>query len=694
MSFLAPLFLAGFAALAIPILIHLSHRTKKEAIPFPSLMFLSKVPFRTVRRQRIRHWLLFLLRSAAIILLVAAFARPLFENLSLGAAGAGSAREIVVMIDRSFSMSYGDRWQRAVAAAHEVIDGIGPEDRASIVFFSNGVEVANQPTGDPGVLHGTIDNAEVGPGHTQYAPVLQAAARILDASTMPNREAVLITDFQRTGWDDREDVQLPRGVTLTRLDIGLDQASNVALTGLTADRIIRSGRERAALSARIVNLGPEAVDGLGVTLEIDGQQTAAQSVDLGSNGSATVRFPPFALPRRRVQGVVRTSGDALPLDDVFRFVLSPGQVLSVLILEHADARRDESLYLARALAVGTEPAYRVTVKKVTQFRPSDLAGRSAVILNDAPFPRGSRGKSLTDFVSGGGGMLIVLGQRSTGRWPAEAADLLPGVLRGPVDRLSDRGATLSLTDYDHPILEIFSAPRNGDFSQARFFRYRKLEENQTARVLARFDDGSVALAEVESGEGVAVTWSSGLADSWNDFPLQPVFLPFIHQLIKHLADYSPQRQWYNVGQVFDVAHSFGDTVDEVMVESPSGERRAESLRGEHLYVHLDEPGFYRVRPLESAAGPNVVVAVNPSVSESDLTRLDPEVLAGAVTYRSGGVEEAPRLAATLTPAERERKQGVWWYLLMTALLILVAETAVSNRISKDPPSGSRNRRGP
>ncbi len=689
MSFLAPLFLAGFAALAIPILIHLSHRTKKEAIPFPSLMFLSKVPFRTVRRQQIRHWLLFLLRSAAIILLVTAFARPLFKNLSLGAAGTSNAREIVVMMDRSFSMSYGDRWQRAVAAAHEVIDGIGPEDRVSLVFFSDRVEVASQPTGDAGVLNGMIDRARVGAGHTQYAPALQAASRILDASTMPNREAVLITDFQRTGWDDREDVRLPQGVALTRLDIGVDQASNVALTGLTADRVIRSGRERAALSVRIVNLGPEAVDGLGVTLEIDGQQMAAQSADLASNGSATVRFPPFALPRREVQGVVRTTGDALPLDDVFRFVLLPGQVLSVLILEHASARRDESLYLARALAVGTEPAYRVTVKKVTQFRPSDLVGQSAVILNDAQFPRGSRGTSLTDFVSDGGGMLIVLGQRSTGRWPAESADLLPGVLRGPVDRLSDRGGTLNLTDYDHPILEIFSAPRHGDFSQARFFRYRKLEENQTARVLARFDDGSVALAEVARGEGVAVTWTSGLADSWNDFPLQPVFLPFVHQLVKHLAHYSPKRQWYNVGQMYDIAQTFGDTVDEVLVESPSGERRAKSLLGEHPYVQLDESGFYRIRLLESDGGPNVVIAVNPSVSESDLTRLDPEMLAGAVTHRSGGVEKEPRLAATLTPAERERKQGVWWYLLMTALLILVAETAISNRISKASPSGSR-----
>jgi len=52
-SLLAPLFLAGLVALAIPVIIHLTQKTKKEAIQFPSLMFLSRVPYKTTRRQQI-----------------------------------------------------------------------------------------------------------------------------------------------------------------------------------------------------------------------------------------------------------------------------------------------------------------------------------------------------------------------------------------------------------------------------------------------------------------------------------------------------------------------------------------------------------------------------------------------------------------------------------------------------------------
>ena len=37
LSFLAPLFFAGLAALAIPIIVHLTHRQKANVVPFPSV---------------------------------------------------------------------------------------------------------------------------------------------------------------------------------------------------------------------------------------------------------------------------------------------------------------------------------------------------------------------------------------------------------------------------------------------------------------------------------------------------------------------------------------------------------------------------------------------------------------------------------------------------------------------------------
>src|ERR1041385_8792061 len=93
MSFLAPFFLAGLGAIAVPIFVHLIQRERKRVVEFPSLMFVQKIPYQSVRRRRIRHWFLLLMRAAAIALIVAAFARPFFpEGAAAAIAAAGGSR--------------------------------------------------------------------------------------------------------------------------------------------------------------------------------------------------------------------------------------------------------------------------------------------------------------------------------------------------------------------------------------------------------------------------------------------------------------------------------------------------------------------------------------------------------------------------------------------------------------------------
>src|SRR5829696_2353067 len=141
MSLLTPLFLLGLAGLAVPVIIHLIQRERKNVVAFPSLMFLRRIPYQSVNRRRIRNWPLLLLRLAALTLLVLAFTRPFLRRDALAAAAAGGAREVVILLDRSYSLGYGDRWQRAVAAARNVIGGVNPGDRATLAFFDTGVDV-------------------------------------------------------------------------------------------------------------------------------------------------------------------------------------------------------------------------------------------------------------------------------------------------------------------------------------------------------------------------------------------------------------------------------------------------------------------------------------------------------------------------------------------------------------------------
>src|SRR5437016_811152 len=153
MAFLAPAFFIGLLAIGLPIVIHLIQRERKEVVHFPSLMFLRRIPYQSVQRRRIHNWLLLLLRAAAMALVVAAFARPFFRQDPVNAAAASAgAREVVILLDRSASMGYGDRWEKARDEARKVVRGLGAADRATLVLFGTTTEETVRGTSDRGQL--------------------------------------------------------------------------------------------------------------------------------------------------------------------------------------------------------------------------------------------------------------------------------------------------------------------------------------------------------------------------------------------------------------------------------------------------------------------------------------------------------------------------------------------------------------
>ena len=687
MGLLAPLFLLGLTALAVPVIIHMIQRERKEVIEFPSLMFIRKIPFHSFRRQRIRHWFLLLLRCAALALLVFAFTRPFIRSPALAAVTAG-AGEVVILLDRSYSMGYGDRWQRAKEEALDVINGLAADDRATVILFDSGAEASARSTTNRASLTGLVNDAEVSAGVTRYGPALKLAEGIFEGSDLPRLEAVLISDFQRAGVESANGVRFPDGTELRPVSVMPDDLSgtaNVSVAGVLFQREYFSGRERVVVTARLTNRGDEPIDDLEVGFEMDGREVEMLTADLPPNGSATVDFAAVTLGDAPMTGAVRVERDALPTDDVFYFVVSPGQVVTVLLIGNARGAGEANLFLSRALGIGSSPAFDIRTTTIDTFNASDLAGRQVVILNDAPPPVGQAGLALREFVENGGGLFVASGERSV--WPQDGLDLLPGRLGPPTDR-DGRGGSVGFVDYSHPVFELFSAPRSGDVTTARFFRYRSVEPYDTTAVLARFDDDSPALTERQVGDGRVLLWASTVNSFWNDLALKPVFLPFVHRLTEYLAAYTPPTAWFSAGQVLNLTEQQvglgegGLVGADYVVMSPSGERIPVDVGDRTGFIDLDEQGLYEVHDANAAEVQPLNLAVNVDLSESDLTAVDPDELASAVTGRVGGERDSSAPVREVSAEALERRQAFWWYLLVSAFCLFVAETVVSNRLSR------------
>ena len=123
MGFIAPWFLAGLAAVGLPIYFHLLKRHKTTPLPFASLMFFERRTQSSIKHRRLQYLLLFALRLAFIILLVLAFARPFIPSSTV--ASAHGSRTLALCIDDSFSMKQGGRLEQARQDALKVIAGMG-----------------------------------------------------------------------------------------------------------------------------------------------------------------------------------------------------------------------------------------------------------------------------------------------------------------------------------------------------------------------------------------------------------------------------------------------------------------------------------------------------------------------------------------------------------------------------------------
>src|SRR5207247_9041329 len=97
---LHPLAPAGRAAAASPALLDLLEGRVPPEAEFPALRYLSEAERQNARRLTLRHLLLLLLRTALIVLLALAAARPLFPTRASG----GSLHEptaLAVILDNS-----------------------------------------------------------------------------------------------------------------------------------------------------------------------------------------------------------------------------------------------------------------------------------------------------------------------------------------------------------------------------------------------------------------------------------------------------------------------------------------------------------------------------------------------------------------------------------------------------------------
>ena len=667
MAFFTPAFFAAALALGLPVYIHLLKRHKTTPLPFSSLMFFEKRTQSSVKHRRLQYILLFVLRMLLLALLILAFAKPYLRSTAI--ASAAGNRSLVIALDESFSMRDGKRFATAKAEARKLLDGLRGSDRVQIVTFDSQTHVLTDMTIDRMKARTALDSAEPTDAASSFAD-LTRQLRVLAQPVQGTLEVHLFSDMQHSSMPASfSDLELAPNIQLTPHSAATTGEPNYAVEGVIAPRHIYDPK-RARIQATVAGYNTPAKR-LHATLYLNGKSAAYRDADVPANGRVALEFAGFEAPYGLTRGEVRIdAADTFVQDDHFYFSTERSDPRPALFVQ--DPRDTRAfLYFRTALESSNEAAFTLTAASADQASNLSAAKYAFVVLSDlAPLARGLE-NNVREYVRGGGSVLVLLGRQSGGKGTVPLTDLALSSARFETPE-GGRFQTVTSVDDSHPALK-----RTAQWSGVKFYQTVPVEPG-TAKVLAKLSSGSPLLLERTLGDGRILIFASPLDNIANDLPLSSTFVPFIEQVTHYLGGIDERSSNYTAGAYLDLRSAQTNAAEAkggVEVVAPNGQRAlslAESVKAKGLT--LAQEGFYDVR---RPNGTRELAAVNPDRKESNLEPMPPETIelwrnTGAVSAKQSG---AARSASLTEPATVD----LWWYVLLAALLLAIAESVVGNQ---------------
>ena len=706
MSFLNAALLSGVAALAIPIIIHLFHKSRFKVVKWGAMHLLEAVLRTNQRRVKIEQWILLAIRCAIPALLALAMARPIWQGASklLGDAKTST----VVLLDNSYSMEAGragaTNYGLARDEASRLVGELRNGSEAHVILMGQGTGLLDTPTSDLSRVTQALAKTSAGYGLARVPAALDNAATSLEKMREPTRQVVMMTDFQRVSFEATEGKLLDSAIdrlkkqqfqpNIVFWDVGQEVRENVAVESLDFSRLMVGVGQKIQIRANLRNYGDANHPDLRVTLRVDGRDKSVSQVNLGPQSKAQVLFTQSFESAGSHVVEISTETDALAADNTFLASIPVRDRIPALLVDGApgatpDDIKGETGYLQIALSpfaagkVELSDLLEPKVVPVEGFDAKSLPNYQVVVLANVRRLGDDQLAALERFVKDGGGLLVFPGDKTdTAWWNGAFARLAPLPLGAVAGELKESAPSVSVMGqrFENPALDLFNDPRNGSLSEAAvkvWFKMRAPEKTGGPLdpvVLARLDTGDPFLAEKAYGEGRVIACATACDADWSNLPARPSYLPLVQRLAVYLASnvYPPRN--LEIGQQlvsFLPADAAGRKAiltgpDGVPVDLPVTKR---GERGVVEYGPVRVPGLYTLMP--PGGGP-IHYVFNADRKESDLAKLTEAEINDL--GRAHGIPVV-RSAAEYKTLEAQQRYGseLWKWVLLALLIFLFLE---------------------
>lgn len=710
--------LAGAFALAIPIIIHLFHKSRFQVVKWGAMHLLEKVIRTNQRRIKIEQIILLIIRAAIPLILALCMARPVWKGVRKLM---GETRtSTIILLDNSYSMAASragtSNFSLAKDEASRLLNELPRGSDAQVVLMGEGgAPLLDEPTYDLARLTQSLKQVEASYGTATVPAALDFATNVFGQMHESSRNLIVMTDFQRISFEATEDTEvsqmldrmrkLPLPPEISFFDVGSEAKDNVAIESLDYSRLMVGIGQKIQVRANLRNFGDAPYQDLRVYFKADGKERSVAQIRLGPHEKGQVLFShAFDTAGSHVVEVV-ADADPLKADNSYLASIPVRDKIPVLLVNgdpSAEPLKGETDFAEIALqpysSTGRVALADLISTKVVRAENLDAQGINAsavVVLANIRQLDGGQLKALEDFVRNGGGLLIFPGNRVDASWAnstlfKDGKGLLPLALGALGGDLKEGAPSIGIVSqrFDHPALDLFNDPRNGTVSDAAIKMWYRLKEPAAASadaptIVARLSSGDPFLVEKRFGEGRVIQCAVPCDADWSNLPMRPFYLPMMQRLAIYLASTVFPPRNLDVSKPLVAFLPPADAGKKASLALPDGSSREVPVvkkgeRGVVEFAKTQQPGLYT---LTSPGGTQTHFVVNTSRRESDLQRLSDAEIADFA--KSHGVSVV-HSGAEYKQLDRTRRYGseFWRSLLWLLLALIFAELFLQQRFAR------------
>ncbi len=713
MSFLYPLFLAGIAAVSLPIILHMIRRQTRKRVTFSSLMFLRTTVPRFKNRSHLENLPLLILRCIILCLLAFAFSRPFFP-WDIGNKQLPLSRRIVLLIDTSASMQRTGMWTRVIKDAQSVLKEVSRTDRVCVMSFNQGTETligfeqweSMDSARRTEIAAEQLSNLSPGWASTNLGSALVTAAEAIEDDEVNDEQQkirthqiVLISDLQKgSSLEALRAYQWPESLELDVKLIAAAGSTNAAMQLIASrDHLARKAGDELP-SIRITNSPDAAVERFGLSWA--GEETVGTSdrrteVYVPAGHSVVVRAPQRT--DSSASGKLILTGDDHDFDNALYLAPRLTHQVNILFMASDSAADSEGMlyYVQRAFRATGSLDPHVISRSAENLTDADIATAHLIIAADAIAP--GRIDSIRRHLETGRTVLLVMKSPDTAKTIAALAEIESiESQEAEVDTYS----MLNRIEFKHPLLAPFSDPRFGDFTKIHFWKHRqiKIEDLPNAEVLAWFDSNDPALFELHVAQGSLFVLTSGWHPSDSQLALSSKFVPLLYSILEYSGIFTNRQSQYFVGDHVPISTQSGSELANLEIRKPDNSV-IHLNAGQEIFTQTDLPGIYTIQ----SSADDQVFALNLPAKECQIAVMpveNLEMLGVSLTQPSGYSAEYAELSIgsrSKRPgrhssfARLESEQKIWRWILIVLLAVSFIEIALAGWLTRCPSNLQENR---